>query len=344
MALFAITGLGSLCRETSGTDGRVLEQATSADEWFQVERYLSAKETKYMPKAPRMAVAAASLALEDRQMPSTEELAAAGVVVGTNFAATRTIADIDTTALNQGASAVRPLDSPYFSINLSASHVSIKYGMRAFNITLTAPVVAGIESVAVACRTLSRRRTKLALAGAIEADPPVEPALDAGTLESGACMIVLEPIDAVRERGGTAYALINGHLCAFVDPAVASDLASAEARADEIACQLAPLLAGGDDSLPVLVAGPQTGAVGQIGRWAIKRALASAGRTMEVRRGLGADGRHATVSPVLALADMARTSGSAGLGLVFAASPQGHLVFVTISRPNAELMRLHATD
>jgi 3-oxoacyl-[acyl-carrier-protein] synthase II len=73
---------------------------------------------------------------------------------------------------------------------------------KAFCLTLTAPRVAGLESLQVAARALAAGRGRVALAGATEAAiESADPA--AGQAEAGAALLVLELRADAEARGGS---------------------------------------------------------------------------------------------------------------------------------------------
>jgi 3-oxoacyl-[acyl-carrier-protein] synthase II len=92
--------------------------------------------------------------------------------------------------------------APNFSINLVASPLSERHGLRAFNVTLTSPVVAGLEAILLGVRAIRTGRADLVVAGATEDLPaaPVGELVGRLTHGGGACAVVLESEAAAGRR------------------------------------------------------------------------------------------------------------------------------------------------
>jgi hypothetical protein len=332
-AQYAISGLGIVCGPVHDCGGSEPSAAAQGvDAWFDATPYLTPHEARFMTKAGQLAVAASTLALRDASCAGHYACGDIGVAIGTNFAATRVVSNIDAAVLERGAAAVRPLEAPYFSINLPASHVSIKAGLHAFNLTLTNPYVAGLDAIAVSCRSLARKRARLVVAGALEADPPVlNGAAALAKAESGACLVTLELAEALAQRDAGAYAIVRAYRSAFINPETIGNHDASEEALAVLDATIAPLL---ENALPpLIVAGPcAPHPVAMLVWTAIERALGRWGRNHEIWRGIGADGRHGSASPVLALASIASAGRSA---LIAAASMRGEVVFVATATPES---------
>jgi 3-oxoacyl-[acyl-carrier-protein] synthase II len=223
-----VTGLGVICRSACGREQLpALAAATRADEergdgWFDATRFLGPRGFKYLPPATRYMLAAAGLALTDAAAgdghygPDDK-----GVVVGSNFAVAALHDAMDRIILEQGADAISPMEAANFSINLAASHVSMKYGCKGFNICLTSGIVAGLEAVMVGAQALRRGRARLVVAGATEGPPPPELADFMGQKieDGGACALALETAPDARRRGAKPLGRLLGGALAFFDPA-----------------------------------------------------------------------------------------------------------------------------
>jgi 3-oxoacyl-[acyl-carrier-protein] synthase II len=223
-----VTGLGVICRSACGTEQlAALAAATPAepepgDSWFDAARYLGPRGFKYLPPATRYMLAAAGVALTDAGATDghygPEDK---GVVVGSNFAVAALHDAMDRTILQQGADAISPMEAANFSINLAASHVSMKYGCKGFNICLTSGIVAGLEAVMIGAQALRRGRARLVVAGATEGPVPAEIAdVVGGRIEDGgACALTLETARDAERRGAKVLGRYVGGALAFFDPA-----------------------------------------------------------------------------------------------------------------------------
>ncbi len=171
---------------------------------FDPQQYLGQRGFKYLTPATQYALAAAQMALDDARFDAAlytpHERA---VVVGTNFGVHAVLAGMDHVILESGAQNLRPMEAPNFSVNIPASHLSMKHKFTAFNVTLTTAQVAGLEAVLLAVDALRAGRARLALVCATEGQPPEGLEKVFGTLlaEGGACALVLESLDDARGRG-----------------------------------------------------------------------------------------------------------------------------------------------
>src|SRR5438128_6657563 len=125
------------------------DRARSLD-GFVPEHFLGKRGLRFLTPPTQYILAATQLALEDAHLHGESGYAPEdiGVVVGTNFAIHPVVENLHRTVLTSGAEAIQPMDAPNFSVNIPASHVAIRHKLRAFNVTLTSLLVAGLEAVA----------------------------------------------------------------------------------------------------------------------------------------------------------------------------------------------------
>lgn len=313
-----LTGTGLVCPEAAGVPQLLAAGPARGDEqgWFDPVPYLGARGWKYLSPATRYLLAAATLAVADAQLrPAELPDESMGVMVGTNLAANPVVSRLDRTVIAEGADLLSPAEAPNFSVNIPASHISMRYGMRAFNVSLTNPVVAGAESVIRLASAIRRGRAQAGIAGATEERP------EDGWASEGACCFVVERDEHAVTRGAGAdrRAALAGGFCRFVPPS-----ATATGWERAVGRPLRDLLTGPRrpaDPLPY--AGPA--GCGEFGRQVDQycRGVAErCGVTLQGRRYLGDDGRYLTASPLLQVAGLV---AELGRGLVVAASPHGHV-------------------
>src|SRR5207247_638797 len=86
--------------------------------------------------------------------------------------------------------------------------LSIRYGLHAFNVTLTTARIAGLEAVALGAECLRRGRARMVLAGALEGRAPeaLQGYFSPPIAEGAACLMVLEPLSAALDRGARGRA------------------------------------------------------------------------------------------------------------------------------------------
>lgn len=176
-----------------------------ADGWFDHRTRLGPRGYKYLPPASQFFLAAAKEALADAgDEPDRGPGELRGAAVGTNSSAAALHEAMDATVLTEGAGALSPVTAPYFSINLFGSRLATEHGLKAFNLTVTSPRTAGLESIEAGARAVAAGRAHWLLAGATE-DALAAAHAGHGQSERGAVALVLEPLEAVRARGGPAY-------------------------------------------------------------------------------------------------------------------------------------------
>jgi 3-oxoacyl-[acyl-carrier-protein] synthase II len=295
-----ITGSGQV-RETAPPDAE-------PGAWFDPVPLLGKRGWKYLTHATRFLLGAAHLAIEDAKLdPAGFHDESMGVVVGTNFASIRVHTRIASLVASEGLDAVSPAVAPNFSVNIPASTISMRYGMRAFNITLTNPVVAGLESVLTLSTAIRRQRARIGVAGATEERP------DNLRVNEGACCFVMESADAAEERGAIVKATVASGWCRFA-PGGGTRLLRAP---------LAGLLQGDDVSYS-LAAG------GDIGDRLDELCQEVADQLgIRLHRVSGVDDDYASVSPLLHLAEQITTGRH---GLVLAASGHGNVAALRLTR------------
>ena len=326
-----ITGIGPVCRQALSVEDlrgdRAPEPApggATEGDWFQVERHLGAKGYKYLTQATRYLLAATARALEDARLTegayAPEER---GVFAGTNFAVHETLAGMDRTVLSVGAEGLQPMLAPNFSVNVVASHASIKHRYLAFNVTLTSGVVAGIEAALLGAAAIRKGRARHVLAAAVEGSPPpgAGALLGVPRAEGGACVLALESLDRARARGAPLYAALGPGLLRFIGESGSAPLAGLRGALDEVLARLSPRA-----PIPYCALSAPFARAREVDEIA-RVAFAARGLSLLPLAAAGHDGSLVAVSPLLALAALAVTHGR---GVVLAASPQGNVALLSL--------------
>lgn len=330
MTAVVITGTGLVCPAAASVPELLAASAPGGpdpSDWFDPVPYLGKRGWKYFSPATRHLLAAAGLVLADAGLdPTTQRDESMGVVIGTNFAAAPVVGRFDEVIIAEGADMLSPAEAANFSVNIAASQISMKYAMRAFNLTLTDPVVAGVESLLTLSAAMRRGRARLGIAGATEERAPCRGEPASAALSEGACCFTLELASDAAARGATVRAVLAGGFSRFLphgaDPAVLagsltallSDVAGPLPYAGPLPLDgsLSPDGPAGDDPVACQVDGFVTGKAGvELVRCAYP----------------GADGRYVTVSPLLQLAGLIAEHGR---GLVVATSPHGHVAALRV--------------
>jgi 3-oxoacyl-(acyl-carrier-protein) synthase len=305
--------------------GMVRAEAADDETWFDAAQYLGPRGWRYLTPATRYVLAAADLAMADARFdPAGIDDDEVGVAIGTNFAAAPVVQRFDEVVAEETAAGISPAEAPAFSVNIPASQISMRHGLRAFNLSLTNPMVAGLEAVLTLRSALLRGRARAGIAGATEERPDAAAAKVVGApfAGEGACCVLLERATDARERSAPAGPEVVGGFSVFVGHAIDSP----EALADAVERQLAALLDGRTGPLPYAPPAGSFPLRDQVDeafrRWAERAGVELAGVDLP-----GSTGQDFTVSPVLQLAGLAAEHGH---GLVLAVGPHGHLAGVRL--------------
>jgi hypothetical protein len=334
-----ITGIAPVCRHAVSI--AELQKANAVpecgeplpsggDDWFDPARFLGARGYKYWTQATRYILAATGLALQDAGLSANpygpNDI---GVCLGTNFANSKLIQELDRTALTEGPELLSPMIGPNFSINIPSSMVSIKYGFKAFNITLTTALVAGLEALICAKETLLRGRAKMVIAGALEDTPPspVNELLGNTRGYGGACAFVLEPLSEAVRRDAKIYAKLGRGSMRFINPEILENNDRKEWGKNILRQMMDDTLPGRRKAIDYLSLTYPLEFNRKVNQY-LCETLTEKNIEVHIHNYLGADGSHATVSPLLQLAI---TSTKDTEGLIVAASPQGHVVSLALN-------------
>lgn len=323
-----ITGLGPVCPEAQSIDELTRFSGSApelASDWFDPEVYLGKRGYKYFTPATRYLLAAGKTAVEDANVhgaelesfyPENER----GVFAGSNFGVHQVLADMDALILDQGAEAISPMLAPSFSLNVAASYLSITRRYCAFNVTLTSPMIAGLEAVALGAQAIAQGRARMVLAGATESAAPPEAVAALGLTRSAgaACVLVLEEKASAVARGARIWAELGDSLLTFGNPESLTSLLGLKDRIEAWA-----------GARPRRVAGLQSLDVFNVRLRNIlsNLSLANSGQVAVDPGFVGADGAYFSVSALLGLATLAVGGG----GLIAAGSPLGHVALLELA-------------
>lgn len=209
---------------------------------FDPVRFLGKKGLRELDRSTRLLNIAAKLALEDSNLEITgENASSAGVVIGATFGSLHSIFQFDRVGLIEGPRFVNPSHFPNTVINSPASRVSIRFGLKGFNTTISTGFCAGIDAVSYASDFIRLNRADIVMAGGVEelceetlmgfarlgyltgSDNsealccPFDSRRNGTILSEGAGVIVLEDRDHAVRRGVPILAQIAGYGNAF-DP------------------------------------------------------------------------------------------------------------------------------
>lgn len=118
---------------------------------FDALPYLGKKRLRLFNRCTRMLLSAIKLALEDANYfidSGNEE--SIGIITATNLGADSSLREMEKIVFSEGPDGLSPMTSFNSSINGVSSQASIRYKIKAFNITLSSGFSAGIDSLIMA--------------------------------------------------------------------------------------------------------------------------------------------------------------------------------------------------
>jgi 3-oxoacyl-[acyl-carrier-protein] synthase II len=203
---------------------------------------LGKKGLRTLDRSTRLLSSAAKLAIDDSRLQITQENThSIGVSIGITFGSLHSIFQFDREGLIEGPKFVNPSHFPNTVINSPASQVSIRFGIKGFNTTISTGFCAGLDAVSYASDFIRLNRADIVLAGGAEelceetflgfyklgclsgsdgSEPlscPFDARRNGVVLSEGAAVLVLEEEDHALKRGADILAKISGYGNSF-DP------------------------------------------------------------------------------------------------------------------------------
>nr|WP_295773049.1 beta-ketoacyl-ACP synthase II [Rhodoferax sp.] len=208
---------------------------------FDLDSYISPKEARAMDSFIHYGIAAAMQAVVDAGLPTgdalgDEEATRIGCVIGSGIGGLPLIESMHTELTNRGARRISPFFVPATIINMTAGHVSMKYGFKGPNIAIVTACTTGLHCIGEAGRMIEYGDADVMVAGGSEAtvsplgiggfaamralstrndDPatasrPWDKDRDGFVLGEGAGVVVLEEYEHAVARGAKIYAELAG--------------------------------------------------------------------------------------------------------------------------------------
>ncbi len=208
---------------------------------FDLDSYMSAKEARTMDAFIHYGIAASMQAVVDAGLPTgealgEEEATRIGCVIGSGIGGLPLIESMHTELTNRGARRISPFFVPATIINMTAGHVSMKYGFKGPNIAIVTACTTGLHCIGEAGRMIEYGDADVMVAGGSEAtvsplgiggfaamralstrneDPatasrPWDRDRDGFVLGEGAGVVVLEEYEHAVARGAKIYAELAG--------------------------------------------------------------------------------------------------------------------------------------
>ncbi len=230
------SGVG-LVTHFDSTDYRSHAAAEVLD--FDPAHWIDRKAARRMDRFTQFACAAAAMALEDADLePGAFEAERAGVVVGSGIGGSQTIEAGYEKLLSKGPRTLTPFFVSKLLVNMAASLISIRHGLKGPMTALSVACSTGSNAVGDAMKIIQRGDAEIMIAGSseasisplpyggfcaarsmstkfspAEASRPFDRDRDGFVMGEGAGITVLEDLDHALRRGARIYAEVVGYGC-----------------------------------------------------------------------------------------------------------------------------------
>jgi beta-ketoacyl-acyl-carrier-protein synthase II len=218
--------------DPTGYPVRIAAEATG----FEIGDLIPAKEARRMDRNVLLAVAAAQEAWDDAGLDGVDR-SRVGIIVGSAIGGIATIAEQQQTFAERGHDRVSPFFIPSVLVDTASGQVAIHLGITGQNYAPVSACATGSTAIGEAAASIRRGQADAVLAGGTEAaitplilagfcamrglvaeevDPtlasrPFDATRAGFVMGEGACILVLEDLDAARARGAKVYAEVLGY-------------------------------------------------------------------------------------------------------------------------------------
>lgn len=205
---------------------------------FNPDLYIAKKEQKKMDTFIHYAMAASHMALEMAKLQITPELGErAGALIGVGMGGLPFIEEQFEKVKDRGPGRISPFFIPAVITNLASGQVSIQYGLKGPNYSVTSACASGAHSIGEAAKYIADGHMDMMLAGGTEstvcplgiggfaamkalstrneapekASRPFDQNRDGFVLAEGAAIVVLESLEHAEKRGAPILCEVSGY-------------------------------------------------------------------------------------------------------------------------------------
>lgn len=205
---------------------------------FNPEGFIEKKELKKMDLFIQYALAATKMALDQSGLKIDEELAPrTGVIVSAGLGGLPFIEEQHAKLLEKGPGRVSPFFIPSVISNLASGQISIQFGAKNVNYSITSACATGVHSIGEAFRYIMYGHADAMIAGGTEstvcpmaiagfsnmralstrndeptkASRPFDEGRDGFVLGEGSAVLILESLENAQKRGAQILAEITGY-------------------------------------------------------------------------------------------------------------------------------------
>ncbi len=229
-----VSGIGPITRfDTSDFAVKIAAEVKD----FNAGDFIDSKLARHLDLFVQYAVAAADMALKAANLTVDDSNAErVGVFTGNGIGGLTTIEKYHQICLERGPRKITPFFIPMVISNLSAGQISIIYGAKGPNLSVTTACAAGTHAVGEAFRSISRDECDVAITGGSEsticplavggfnamkalsrqnenpekACRPFDKDRDGFIISEGGGMLILEELEYARQRGADILAEVVG--------------------------------------------------------------------------------------------------------------------------------------
>ena len=219
--------------DTSGFPVRIAAEVKG----FDPTAVVGPREARRLDRNVVLAVAAATEAVDDASLEGAYEPARVGVLVGTAIGGLIGIAEQHAILRDRGPDRVSPYFIPSVLVDTASGQIAIALGVRGPNYAPVSACATGSTAVGEAAEVIRRGDADAMLAGGAEAclhplilagfcamrglaaeeeyppraSRPFDATREGFVMGEGACVLVLEELEAARARGARVYAEVIGY-------------------------------------------------------------------------------------------------------------------------------------
>jgi 3-oxoacyl-[acyl-carrier-protein] synthase II len=205
---------------------------------FDANLYIEKKEQKKMDRFIHLSLACAEMALKDSGLELTEKIKdRAGSIVGVGIGGLGAIEHNTLILRDRGPSRITPFFIPMSITNMASGNITIKYGLRGVNYSVTSACSSGAHSIGEATQYIRSGLCDVMLAGGSEssitplavggfasmkalstrndqpqkASRPFDRDRDGFVIAEAAAILVLEDYEFASRRGARIYGEVTGY-------------------------------------------------------------------------------------------------------------------------------------